>query len=54
MNYYTNLGSYYSPPRANNTGVLNSVLNVLAFASLIAFGIVSTIATAEATDGLAT
>jgi hypothetical protein len=32
----------YSPRHANHTGVLNSVLNVLAFITLLAFGIAST------------
>ncbi len=42
MNYYSPSGNFYSAPRANGTGVLNSLLNVLAFASLLAFGIAST------------
>ena len=40
-NYNASSADYRSPYRANDTGVLNSVLNVIAFLSLIAFGIVT-------------
>jgi hypothetical protein len=42
MNYYSHSGNFYSAPRPNKMGALNSVLNVLVFASLLVFGIVST------------
>jgi hypothetical protein len=41
MNYYSHSGNYFSP-RPNRTGRVYSVLAVLVFVSLIAFGIVST------------